>query len=138
MSIFGCNNRSDCTGIAIVASIIIGIIAAFLRITGVITIAPVFLWVVFGIAVVYLAITLIAASIVQNSGVRGCICPILAVLLTGILGAVLTSLVLLAISFATTSIIGAIIVGALLAFFSLILTTTACLVKCILRCSDAD
>ncbi len=142
MSIFGCccrnECRSDCTTLAIVSSIIIGIVAAFLRIAAVITIAPAFLWVTFGIAVAYLAITLISASLIPNSGIRICICPVLSVLLTGILGTIIASLILLAISFTATSILGAVIVGALLAFFFLILTTTACLIKCIVKCFNTD
>ena len=58
-----CNCRNNCTSIAVVVSIIIGIITAFLRITGVITATPAFLWVVFGIAVVYLAVVLTTTAI---------------------------------------------------------------------------
>lgn len=134
---YGCNCRITCPLLAIVASIIIGIITAFLRITAVITLTPAFLWVVLGIAVVYLAITLLSAAIAQNSDTRlGCLCPILSALLTGILGAILLAIVLLAIEFVATSIIGAILTGALLAFLSLLITSTACLVKCLIRCND--
>jgi hypothetical protein len=42
--------------------------------------------------------------------------------------------VLLAIDFVATSIVGAIITGGLLAFLSLILTATACLIKCLANC----
>jgi len=133
---YNCNCRISCPLIAIVASIIIGIITAFLRITAVITLTPAFLWVVFGIAIAYLAITLLSASSVQNNCTRICICPILSVLLTGVLGTVLFSVILLAITFAATSIVGAIITGLLLAFFTLILTSTACLVKCLVDCED--
>lgn len=132
MSNFGCNCKSSCTGIAIVASLIIGIITAFLTITAVITVTPAFLWVVLGIAVVYLAILLFT----RGRGAIGCACSILPVLLIGILGAILVSVILLAISFAATSIVGAIITGLLLAFLSLIFTTTACLVNCEAGCDD--
>lgn len=129
------NTRCTCTCFAIIASVIIGVVTAFLTLTAVITVTPVFLWVAFGIAVGYLAVLLLVSA--QGYSVsRNCFCRILPVLLTGILGTVLTSVILLAIEFAATSIIGAIITGLLLIFFSLILTTTACLVKCEANCSN--
>ena len=127
---YDCNCRISCPLLAIVASIIIGVITAFLRITAVITLTPAFLWVVLGIAVVYLAVALVSAAITQEHDTRhGCICPIISSLLVGILGAILLAIVLLGIEFAATSIIGAIIAGGLLAFLTLLLTSTACLVK---------
>ena len=134
---YDCNCRISCPLLAIAASIIIGVITAFLTITAVITLTPAFLWVVLGIAVVYLAVTLISAAIAQDRETRlGCLCPIISTLLTGILGAILLAIVLLGIEFAATSIIGAIIAGGLLAFLSLLITSTACLIKCLLRCND--
>ena len=62
MSIVNCGKRRECSGIALVASLIIGIIAAFLQITAVITLTPIFYIVALGIAIVYLAVTLLAAS----------------------------------------------------------------------------
>ena len=130
-----CNCRNNCTSIAIVASIIIGIITAFLRITGVITVTPAFLWVVFGIAVVYLAVVLATTAIAEREDTGKCVCPTLSVLLIGILGTVLLSVVLLAIPFVTTSIVGAIVTGLLLLFFSLTIGATACLAKCLAKCN---
>ncbi len=126
----------SCAALAVAASIIIGIITAFLTITAAITVTPVFLWVAFGIAVVYLGLTLITASTVRNNR-NCCVCRIIPVLLAGILGTFLTSVILLAVTFAATSIVGAIITGALLLFFSLMLTATACLVRCLTNCDNA-
>lgn len=131
----GCHN--DCAGRAVIASIIIGIITAVLRIIGVITLTPAFLWVLFGIAVVFLGIALFASGTGHLKGARLCLCKILPVFLTGILGTVLTSVILLGITFAATSIIGAIIAGALLLFFSLFIISAACLVKCLAGCSES-
>ena len=131
-----CNCKISCPFLAIVVSIIVGIITAFLRITAVITISDAFLWVSLGIAVVYLAIALISTTRIQCPNIRSCICPILSALIIGIIGAILVSLVLLAIEFAATSIIGAIIAGALIAFLFLIFTSTACLIKCIAKCES--
>lgn len=134
MALFSSESRSDCTGIAVAVSVIIGIITAFLRITAVITLTPAFLWVVFGIAVVYLAVVLVAVALLrQRSSCEGIHCSLWA-LLAGILGTVLFSVILLAIEFVATSIIGAIITGALLLFFFLIITATACLVRSIANC----
>ena len=106
-----CTCKTDCAGLAIVASIIVGIITAFLQFSAIITVTPAFLWVVLGIAVVYLAILLAVSPIIRRNS---CVCNNLSVILVGILGAILTSIILLAITFAATSVIGAIITGALL------------------------
>ena len=134
-----CNNcgcRSDCTFLAVVASIIIGVITAFLRFAAVITVTPTFLWLLFGIAVVYLAFTPATTVLIRTSGTQNCLCRVLAALLTGLLGTILTSVILLAIEFVATSIIGAIITGLLLLFFTLAVTSVACLVRCAANCDE--
>ena len=130
----GC--KWDCLGLSIVASIIVGIITAFLVFSATITLTPAFLWVTLGIAVVYLAVAFLALALSRNIGYKSCVCPILSVLLVGILGTILLSLVLLGVTFAATSVLGAIISGALLGFLALILTETACLVKCLASCDE--
>ncbi len=127
----GC--RPGCTVIAVAASLIIGVITAFLRITAVITLTPAFLWVLLGIAVVYLAVVLISAALLRG---RCCesLCSIVTALLAGILGTVLLSVVLLAVEFVATSVIGAVFAGALLFFFFLSVTSAACLVQCFFEC----
>ncbi len=136
MSLFCCDNESGCTLGAVVASIIIGIIAAFLGFTAVIAVAPAFLWTLFGIAVVYLAIVLLVSAFGAKQGSRRCICTSLPALLVGILGLILTSVILLGVSFAATSVVGAIFTGLLLAFFSLTVAQSACLAYCFARCSE--
>ena len=128
MAIFCCENRPSCTSLAVIVSAILGVIAAFLRITAVITVTPAFLWVALGIAVVYLAILLATTGCCQTA--RSCRCRscALAAVLAGILGTALVSVILLAITFVATSIIGAILVGLLIFFLSLILSATACMV----------
>lgn len=137
MSIMNCNCscNNNCAGIALVSSLIIGIITAFLRITAVITVTPAFLWVVFGIAVVYLAVTLVTASSLGERADVGCVCSSLSLSLVGVLGTILFSIILLAIEFVATSIIGAIITGLLLFFFAVAISSTACLIKCIAKCN---
>ena len=129
MTIFCCDNRQSCVGLAVIVSAILGVIAAFLRITAVITETAAFLWVALGIAVVYLAILL--ATSACRPKVPSCRCgnTALTAVLAGILGTALISTILLAISFAATSIIGAILVGLLILFLSLTISATACLVS---------
>lgn len=126
-------NRYDCVTLSVVASLIIGVVAAFLTITAVITVTPAFLWVLFGIAVVYIAVALLSASL---KGDRAFCCASLKAALIGALGTILFAVVLLGITFAATSVVGAIVVGLLLFFFSLMIATTVCYVKCLSYCND--
>lgn len=125
-----CITRRDCTLVALIASTIVGIVTAFLRITGVITIPPVFFWVIFGISVGLLAITLVAVTSAGNTDNCGCKEKALSTQLVSLLATILLALILLAIEFAATSVIGAILTGLALLFFSLSLGSTACLIKC--------
>ena len=126
-----CNQNFQCPIIAIIASAIIGIITTLLRITAVITVTPAFLWVLLGIAVVYLGVNLLVAGRFNCRNTCRCATFPISLILYGILGTILLSIVLLAITFAATSVIGAIITGLLLFFFSLFITSTACLVRCL-------
>lgn len=126
--------RVDCTLIAVITSLILGIITAFLRITGEITLTSAFLWVLLGIAVLFLAVTMITAAAFRQDGCDN-MCSSLTALLVGILGTILFSVILLAIDFATTSTAGAIFSGSLLFFFFLTLTSAACFSRCLLNCN---
>ena len=128
MAIFCCENKPSCVGLSVIASVILGVIAALLRITAVITVTPAFLWVALGIAIVYLAILLATTGYGRANSCR-CGNGTLTAILAGILGTALISVILLAITFVATSIIGAILTGLLILFLSLIVTATACLVS---------
>lgn len=136
MALFNCCCKRDCTVTGIIASVIIGVIAAFLQITGVITVTPVFLWVVLGIAVVYLGVLVVATALTRRSERSDCLCSTLDALLAGLLGSSLFSVILLAVGVTATSVISAILVGLLLLFFTLTLTSSACLVRCLADCAD--
>ncbi len=128
MAIFCRENKLSCVGLAVIASVILGVVTALLRITAVITITPAFLWVALGIAIGYLAILLATTGYGRANSCRygsGALTAVLA----GILGTALISVILLAIPFAATSVIGAILTGLLILFLSLILSATACLVS---------
>ena len=131
-----CNNRYDCSVLAVTASIIIGITTAILRYTAIITVSTTFLWVAFGIAVGYLALALFAAVSTRAYRINCCVCEVQPLLLIGVLLTLLTSVVLLAITFAATSVLGALITGALLGAFSLIFTSAACYIKCLTACDE--
>ncbi len=131
--IITCNCEFNCIGKSVIASIIIGVIAAILSFTGVITLTPAFLWVLFGIAVGFLALTLVAPA--SESREASCCCKKLKAFFAGSLGTILTAVILLGITFAATSILGTIITGALFFFFSLLITSTTCLITCRFNCN---
>lgn len=134
MSIYGCHYQCSCRLFAVLASVIIGVVTAFLQITGTVTATPVFLWVVFGVAVAYLGVLVVAAALSGRGDPTGCVCSALNALLIGILGSVLFALVLLAVGIVATSVLSAILVGITLFFFALMLTGTACLVRYLVNC----
>lgn len=137
MTLFNCNCscgcKCNCTVGALIVSGILGVVAAFLQITGMITVAPVFLWVVLGVAAVYLGILLLTRGL-RSEGRTACACAALSLVLTGILGSLLFGAVLLAVGITATSIVSALLVGILLFFFSLIFTNAACLIRCVADC----
>ncbi len=127
--------RPGCTFVAVVVSLIIGVITAFLRITGTITFSTLFLWVLFGVAVVLLAATLISGTRFREGCCEG-LCGIITALLSGVVGTILLAIVFLNLEFAIASVIGAILTGALLFFFFLAVTSAACLVRCFFNCNN--
>ena len=131
-----CNCRCRCNLTALIASLLIGVIAAFLRITGVLTVSTTFLWAAFIIAVVYLAALILSMALVGGKEACAYLCTNLRALVAGALGAILFALVLLLIDVAAASVIGAILVGLLLFFFALLFASSACLIKCLADCRD--
>ena len=138
MAILGCdcNCKCRCSLAALVVSAIIGVLTAFFQITGMITVTPVFLWVVFGIGVVYLGLLVVTIGPARRSETCGCVCGSLNTLLVAILGAILLAVVLLAFGITATSVLSAILVGLLLFFFWLILASSACLVRYLADCGS--
>ena len=135
MAVFCCNDKCSCTALAVVVSALIGVVTAFLRISAVITVAPLFFQSVIAIAVLLLVTTLFSAAANNSDTCKLCLCSALKAQLVGILGSIATALVLLAVAFAATSTLGAVFVGLLLFFFSLALSSTACMITC-LFCND--
>lgn len=132
-----CYFRNVCNRITVIAGVIIGIIAAILTFTATIVITPAFLWVALGVAVAYLAILLLAGAISKDGTFCRCANEGLSVALAGILGSILTALILLGVGFAATSVLGAIITGILFFFLTLIFGGIACFVRCnVASCGD--
>ena len=131
-----CSCKCNCTTAAIVASLIIGIIAAFLQITAVITVTPVFLWVALGIAVGFLGILILTSGYSCCTRGSECRCAALDALLIAILGTVLFAVILLAVGIEATSVVSAVLVGILLFFLALTLTEAACYVRQITGCAQ--
>lgn len=136
MSQFSCNCRCRCAAAAIIASLVLGIIGAFLQITSVIAITPMLLWIAFGVAVVYQGVLILGSAIDHSHRDSDCKCTALNTILVGILGTILLSLVLLLIDVAATSVIGAILAGLFVFFFSLIFTATTCLIRSLFDCGS--
>jgi hypothetical protein len=136
MSLFNCNCKCSCAISAVIASVIVGVIAAFLQIAAVITVAPVFLWVAFGIAVVYLGVLAVTTALTCRCPESRCECTTLTTVLVGILGTILFAVILLAVGIVATSIVSAILVGLLLLFFTLTLTGTACFIRSLADCGE--
>lgn len=131
-----CNCKCNCAVLALIASVIIGVLTAFFQITGLITVTTAFLWVALGIAVVYLGVLVLSTALARRCDTGICKCPTLSLLLAGILGAILLAVILLAFGIVATSVVSAILVGLLLFFLSLLLTGTACLVKVLAGCES--
>lgn len=123
-------NRCNCVALSIIASIAVGIIGAVLLFTAVITVFPVIYWVIAGIAIGFLALFFFISAFTPDCN-KACLRQILTIFIIGTLGTVLTALILLGVAFAATSVIGAIVFGAAISFFSLLLTSVVCAIKCL-------
>jgi len=129
MSALYCEGKWNCTLWAATGAALLGVLAALLLITAVVTLTPAFLWAVFGIAIGLLAVTLAAAW--QQRLLAGSCHGALGALLAGIGATAVLAVVLLGIPFAATSFLGAVLTGALVAAFFLAVFAGLCLVKCL-------
>ena len=129
-----CNRRVECGFIAVAASVIAGVVAAITQFTAIITLTPVFYIVAFGVAVLLLAILLLLSPVLCDTTHRNCQATNIKLLTAGILGTIFTSVILLAVGFVATSVLGAIFVGLLAAFTTLMVTSVVCEVNCTTDC----
>ena len=131
-----CSCKCSCAIGAIITAIIVGVLAAFFQITAAITVTAAFLWVLLGIAVVYLAALVVASALARRAEYSNCRCAALNALLVGILGTILFAVVLLGFGVVATSVVSAILVGLLLGFFALTIEASACYVKTLADCGE--
>ena len=97
-----CCNRCVCALVAGIAGVVLGVIAAFLQITGAITVTDAFLWVALGIATGFLAVLLLGLCCRRCD--LECQCQHADITLGGILLTALVSVILLAVGITATSI----------------------------------
>ena len=128
-----CNCRVECGFLSLAAAVVAGVVAAIAQYTAIITLTTVFYIVAFGIAVLFLGILLASLPSLYKTACHGCNSN-LKLTTIGILGTIVTSVVLIAVGFSATSILGAIVVGLLAAFFTLIITSVVCTINCAGEC----
>ena len=129
-----CNTRVDCAFLSIAAAIIVGIVAAIAQFTAIVTFSTVFYIVAFGVAVLFLAILLALVPVLYRVSCQSCCNFNIKLTTAGILGSIVTSIILLAVGFAATSGLGAVFIGLLAAFFTLTVTSVLCTVNCVSEC----
>ncbi len=135
MNLCNCKNSRDCTLAAVVASVIIGVVAAFLNFSATIAIPAFVYWIFFGVALVFLAFSLLVAPFVDRKESRDCLCSALSTFLIGVFGTVLLSLVLVLVDIAATGLLSSVLIGLLFASFTLTIASVACLIKCLFNCN---
>ena len=134
MNICGCRTKCDCTLFAVIASVIAGIVATFLTFSGTLVIPQFVLWILFGVALGFLGLSLVVSPFICKKESGFCLCTSLIAFFAGILGTVLFSLVLVLIDIAAGGILASVITGLLFGLFTLTITSTACIVKNLFDC----
>lgn len=136
MALFGCECKRNCPLAASIVSAIVGVLVAFAQITGAITVTAVFLVVALGIAIANLGLQVLAAALARRTERDLCPCTTVRLLLAGILGTIALAVLLLAVGIVATSLLNALLVGLLAFFFALMVTATACYVRCLTGCGE--
>ena len=134
MNICCCKTKCDCTLIAVIASVIAGIIAAFLNFSAAIALPQFVLWIFFGVALGLLAVSLVAAPFVCRCENKECFCASLVAFLVGVFGTVAAALVLVLVDITAGGLLASLIAGLLFGFFALVITSAGCLVKNLFGC----
>ena len=129
-----CCCRRDCTTWAIVAAVVAGVLAVFLQVTGVITIAAPALTAALGVGLVALAVLLLAMS-TASGGDAFCLCRSVTAALIGAVATIALAVVLLALELPATGLAFLLLTGLLVAAFALLLASTVCLIRCLSGCN---
>ena len=136
MSLFCCEGKKNCTCISIIISAIVGIVASFLQIGGLFIFIPLIAVVFLAVAILFLLATLIAAGLGRITAQYSCVCSALNALLTGIIGTVITSIIVLAFGIIAIGVISSIFTGLLVFFTALMILSTVCLIKAFANCTN--
>ena len=137
MSNCTCECRWNCAAIGIIISLIVGVVGAIILATTTPVIPVAIYWGTLVTALVFLAVTLIVTAITRLVGTASCLCNTLPTLLSGIIGTIILSIVVLVINIATITLPLAILLGVLIAFAGIMLSGLVCLTTCIAGCSSA-
>ena len=129
-----CCCRRDCTTWAIVVAVILGVLAVFLQVTGVITISVAALTAARGVGLVALAILLLAMAATRAED-SYCLCRAVGTALIGAVGTIVLALALLALPLPATGLVYLVLTGLLVAAFTLLLASVVCLIRCVTGCS---
>ncbi len=136
MNLCNCDNSFSCKGVAIVLSVIVGVLTTILRITGILTVPTVFFWVAFGVALGFLGLALLTSAGARSNCVCVGKCNILSTLVVAAILTALLALIPIGVTFSATGVTGSIVIGLLLLFFTLTISSAACYVKCLVNCGD--
>lgn len=123
-----CEDRCSCTILAVIISAVVGIVLAFAQMSSGITLSTIYLAVILGIAVIYLAVTLLSVATARYQFRSLCSRSALDALIIGIIGTIIMAIVSILVGIAAT-VIGAVIVGLLGGFLALMLSATVCVIK---------
>ncbi len=129
-----CCCRRDCTTWAIVVSVVLGVLAVFLQVTGVITIGVAALTAALGVGLVALAVLLLAMA-TASGGDGYCLCRSVTAALAGAIGTIVLAIVLLALALPATGLAFLLLSGLLVAAFTLLVASVVCLIRCLTGCN---
>ena len=133
MNICGCRTKCDCTLLAVIASVIVGIAAAFLSFSATLAVPAFVYWIFFGVALILLAFTLFTAPFVCRNKENFCLCSSLTAFLVSVIGTVLLSLVLLLVDI-SAGLLASLLAGLLFGFFTLTIASVTCIIRNIFNC----
>ena len=134
MSNCNCSCRCNRALVSLIVGAVLGVVTAFLQITGGLTIPTAFLWAAVGLAGVYLAVLLHSVCCCRCD--CPCLCTNLKLTLLGILATIAVGAILLLVGITATSVVSAILVGLLVLSLSALLGGAACYVNSALGCGN--
>ena len=117
----------SCTCISLFLSIIVGIVGGVFQAVGIIAVTNFNVLAVFAVATAYLGITLLTSAITK---IHYCCEKAMSRLLTGIVGTIVISSIMLITGISFFTVIYAIFTGILMLFATLMITSTVCVIRC--------